>query len=90
MSDAAVVSRGIRKERVGVVVSDVQDKTIVVNVERRTAHPLYHKVVKVSKKFAVHDENNEAKKGDTVRIVETRPLSRNKRWRLVEIVEKAK
>ena len=88
MSDA-VVSRGIRKERVGVVVSDVQDKTIVVNVERRTAHPLYHKVVKVSKKFAVHDENNEARKGDTVRIVETRPLSRNKRWRLVEIVARA-
>lgn len=89
MSDAAVVSRGIRKERVGVVVSDVQDKTIVVNVERRTAHPLYHKVVKVSKKFAVHDENNEARKGVTVRIVETRPLSRNKRWRLVEIVARA-
>ena len=89
MSDAAVVSRGIRKERVGVVVSDVQDKTIVVNVERRTAHPLYHKVVKVSKKFAVHDENNEARKGDTVRIVETRPLSRNNRWRLVEIVARA-
>ena len=89
MSDEAVVSRGIRKERVGVVVSDVQDKTIVVNVERRTAHPLYHKVVKVSKKFAVHDENNEARKGDTVRIVETRPLSRNKRWRLVEIVSRA-
>ena len=89
MSDAAVVSRGIRKERVGVVVSDVQDKTIVVNVERRTAHPLYHKVVKVSKKFAVHDENNEARKGDPVRIVETRPLSRNKRWRLVEIVARA-
>ena len=89
MSDEAVVSRGIRKERVGVVVSDVQDKTIVVMVERRTAHPLYHKVVKVSKKFAVHDENNEARKGDTVRIVETRPLSRNKRWRLVEIVARA-
>ena len=89
MSDEAVVSRGIRKERVGVVVSDVQDKTIIVNVERRTAHPLYHKVVKVSKKFAVHDENNEARKGDTVRIVETRPLSRNKRWRLVEIVARA-
>ena len=89
MSDEAVISRGIRKERVGVVVSDVQDKTIVVNVERRTAHPLYHKVVKVSKKFAVHDEKNEARKGDTVRIVETRPLSRNKRWRLVEIVARA-
>ena len=89
MSEATVAVRGNRKERVGVVVSDVQDKTIVVNVERRTAHPLYHKVVKVSKKFAVHDENNEARKGDTVRIVETRPLSRNKRWRLVEIVARA-
>ena len=89
MSDEAVVSRGIRKERVGVVVSDVQDKTIIVNVERRTAHPLYHKVVKVSKKFAVHDEKNEARKGDTVRIVETRPLSRSKRWRLVEIIARA-
>jgi len=89
MSDEAVVSRGIRKERVGVVVSDVQDKTIVVNVERRTAHPLYHKVVKVSKKFAVHDEKNEARKGDTVRIVETRPLSRSKRWRLAEIISRA-
>ena len=89
MSDEAVVSRGIRKERVGVVVSDVQDKTIIVNVERRTAHPLYHKVVKVSKKFAVHDEKNEARKGDTVRVVETRPLSRSKRWRLVEIVARA-
>ena len=71
------------------MVSDVQDKTIVVNVERRTAHPLYHKVVKVSKKFTAHDENNEAKKGDTVRIVETRPLSKNKRWRLVEIISHA-
>ena len=89
MSDEAVVSRGIRKERVGVVVSDVQDKTIIVNVERRTAHPLYHKVVKVRQKFAVHDEKNEARKGDTVRIVETRPLSRSKRWRLVEIVARA-
>ena len=82
-------ARGIRKERVGVVVSDVQDKTIVVNVERRTAHPRYRKVVKVSKKFTAHDEKNEAKKGDTVRIVETRPLSKNKRWRLVEIVNRA-
>lgn len=82
-------ARGIRKERVGVVVSDVQDKTIVVNVERRTAHPRYRKVVKVSKKFTAHDEKNEAKKGDIVRIVETRPLSKNKRWRLVEIISRA-
>ena len=81
--------RGNRKERVGVVVSDVQDKTIVVKVERRTAHPLYRKVVKVSKKFTAHDENNEARKGDLVRISETRPLSRNKRSRLLEIISRA-
>ena len=90
MSEAAVQAvRGNRKERVGVVVSDVQDKTIVVKVERRTAHPRYHKIVKVSKKFTAHDEKNEARNGDTVRIVETRPLSRNKRWRLVEIISRA-
>ena len=90
MSEATVQAiRGNRKERVGVVVSDVQDKTIVVKVERRTAHPRYHKIVKVSKKFTAHDEKNEARNGDTVRIVETRPLSRNKRWRLVEIISRA-
>lgn len=88
MSETVEV-RGNRKERVGVVVSDVQDKTIVVLVERRTAHPLYRKVVKVSKKYTAHDEANTAKKGDLVRIVETRPLSKNKRWRLVEIVRSA-
>ena len=69
--------------------SDVQDKTIVVNVDRRKQHPLYKKVVRVSKKFTAHDENNEARKGDTVRIVETRPLSKNKRWRLLEIISRA-
>ncbi|MDD3886171.1 MAG: 30S ribosomal protein S17 [Victivallaceae bacterium] len=89
MSDAAVEVRGIRKERVGVVTSDAQDKTIVVNVSRRTKHPLYKKVVKVTKKFVAHDENNDARKGDTVRIVETRPLSRTKRWRLVEVISRA-
>ena len=78
--------RGNRKERVGVVVSDVQEKTIIVKVERRTTHPLYRKVVKVSKNFAVHDEKNEAKKGDMVRIAETRPISKNKHWRLLEII----
>ena len=83
MSEAKVEVRGHRKERVGVVVSNVQDKTIVVKVDRRTPHPLYQKIVKVSKKFTAHDENNEAKKGDFVRIVETRPLSRTKRWRLI-------
>ena len=82
--------RGNRKERVGVVVSDVQDKTIVVEVQRRTPHPLYKKVVSFKKKFTAHDENNTAKKGDTVRSAETRPMSKNKCWRLVEIVEKAK
>ena len=85
MSEAIVEVRGNRKERVGVVVSDVQDKTIVVKVD----HPLYQKIVKVRKKFTAHDEKNEAKKGDTVRIVETRPLSRSKRWRLVEIISRA-
>ena len=89
MSEAIVDVRGNRKERVGVVVSDVQDKTIVVKVDRRTPHPLYKKIVKVSKKFTAHDENNDAKKGDTVRIVETRPLSRSKRWRLLEIISRA-
>ncbi|MBE6367825.1 MAG: 30S ribosomal protein S17 [Lentisphaerae bacterium] len=81
--------RGNRKERVGVVVSDVQDKTIVVEVQRRTPHPLYKKVVSFKKKFTAHDENNAAKKGDTVRIAETRPLSKNKCWRLVEIIANA-
>ncbi|MCI7644299.1 MAG: 30S ribosomal protein S17 [Lentisphaeria bacterium] len=81
--------RGNRKERTGVVVSDVQDKTIVVLVSRRTAHPLYKKVVKVSKKYTAHDENNTAKKGDFVRISETRPLSKNKHWRLVEIISQS-
>ena len=81
--------RGNRKERVGVVVSDVQDKTIVVEVQRRTPHPLYKKAVSFKKKFTAHDENNAAKKGDTVRIAETRPLSKNKRWRVVEIIANA-
>lgn len=80
--------RGVRKERVGVVVSDVQNKTIVVRVDRLTAHALYKKVVRVSKKYYAHDENNDAKVGDTVRISETRPLSKLKRWRLVEIVQR--
>ncbi len=86
MSEAVV--RGNRKERVGVVVSDVQDKTIVVKVDRRTPHPLYQKIVKVSKKFTAHDEKNEAKKGDTVRIVETRPMSKNKCWRLAAVISR--
>jgi small subunit ribosomal protein S17 len=82
--------RAARKERRGVVVSDTQDKTIVVTIERRTTHGLYGKTVKRNKRYHVLDENNEAGVGDTVRIVETRPLSRLKRWRLAEIVERAK
>lgn len=89
MSEINTEVRGNRKERVGVVISDVQDKTIIVKVDRRTPHPLYQKVVKVTKKFTAHDENNEAKLGDTVRIAETRPLSKNKRWRLLEIINRA-
>ncbi len=89
MSENTAEVRGNRKERVGIVVSDVQDKTIVVKVDRLTTHPLYRKVVKISKKFTAHDEKNEAKKGDTVRIAETRPLSKNKCWRLLEIISRA-
>ena len=88
MSD--VIERSIRKERLGVVVSDKQDKTIVVRVQRHTTHPLYAKTLRVSKNYHVHDEANEAGVGDTVRIAETRPLSKLKRWRLAEIVERAK
>ena len=80
--------RNRRKVRVGVVVSDKANKTIVVKVERRLAHPLYGKSVARSKKYHVHDENNEYKVGDTVRIVETRPLSKTKRWRAVGLVSR--
>ena len=90
MSDINIRERSSRKERQGVVVSDAQDKTIVVRVNRTTTHPLYGKTVKRSKKYHVHDEANEAGVGDTVRIVETRPLSKLKRWRLAGIVERAK
>ncbi len=81
--------RNDRKVRVGTVVSDKMEKTIVVAVETTIRHPLYGKRVKRSKKFKVHDEANEAKLGDVVRIMETRPISKDKNWRLVEIVEKA-
>ena len=79
-----------RKTRVGKVVSDKMDKTIVVAVEDRVAHPLYKKIVKRTYKLKAHDENNECGIGDRVRVLETRPLSKDKRWRLVEIIEKAK
>jgi small subunit ribosomal protein S17 len=78
-----------RKVRVGTVVSDRMDKTIVVKVETRMPHPLYGKIVRRSRKYHAHDEENQCRVGDVVRIMETRPLSRTKRWRLVEIVEKA-
>ena len=82
--------RGLRKTRVGVVVSDKMEKTIVVEIRTRVKHPLYGKIMNRTEKFKAHDENNECGIGDTVRIMETRPLSKDKRWRLVEIVEKAK
>ncbi len=84
------MERNLRKERVGVVVSNKMDKTIVVAVERKEKHPLYGKFVKKTTKFVAQDEKNECGIGDTVRIMETRPLSKTKNWRLVEIVEKAK
>ena len=82
--------RNLRKVRTGKVVSDKMDKTIVVAVEDHVKHPLYKKIVKRTYKLKAHDENNECNVGDTVRVLETRPLSKDKRWRLVEIVEKAK
>ena len=82
--------RGLRKTRVGVVISDKMDKTVVVEVKTRVRHPLYGKIMNQSTKLKVHDENNECGIGDTVSVMETRPLSKTKRWRLVEIVEKAK
>ena len=82
--------RNLRKVRTGKVVSDKMDKTIVVAVEEHVKHPLYKKIVKRTYKLKAHDENNECNVGDTVRVMETRPLSKDKRWRLVEIVEKAK
>lgn len=82
--------RGRRKTRIGTVVSDKMDKTVVVVVERRYAHPLYGKQVTRSKKYHAHDEKNEYHVGDTVRIMETRPLSKLKRWRVVEALERAK
>ena len=82
--------RKLRKVRVGKVVSDKMDKTIVVAIEDKVQHPLYKKILKRTYKLKAHDENNECGVGDKVRVMETRPLSKDKRWRLVEIVEKAK
>ncbi|HLF62465.1 MAG TPA: 30S ribosomal protein S17 [Saprospiraceae bacterium] len=85
-----MIERKLRKQRVGVVTSNKMQKTITVSVERRLRHPIYGKFVKKSKKFLAHDEDNACNIGDTVRIMETRPLSKRKRWRLVEVVERAK
>jgi small subunit ribosomal protein S17 len=82
--------RNLRKERIGVVTSDKMDKSIVVSVVRKVKHPKYGKFVKKTKKFVAHDETNDSNIGDTVKIMETRPLSKTKNWRLVEIVERAK
>ncbi|MBO5426151.1 MAG: 30S ribosomal protein S17 [Lachnospiraceae bacterium] len=85
-----MVERNLRKTRVGIVTSDKMDKTIVVSIVDNVKHPLYGKIVKRTYKLKAHDENNECKIGDRVKVMETRPLSKDKRWRLVEIVEKAK
>ena len=82
--------RNLRKTRLGIVTSDKMDKTIVVSIVDNVKHPLYGKIVKRTYKLKAHDENNECKVGDRVRVMETRPLSKDKRWRLVEIIEKAK
>ncbi len=82
--------RNLRKTRVGKVISDKMDKTVVVAIEDFVKHPLYKKTVKKTYKLKAHDENNECKIGDTVKVMETRPLSKDKRWRLVEIIERAK
>ena len=85
-----MVERNLRKTRTGLVTSNKMDKTITVAIERKVKHPIYGKFVKKTTKFHAHDEKNECTIGDTVRIMETRPLSKTKRWRLVEVVEKAK
>lgn len=84
------MERNMRKERIGVVVSNKMDKTIVVSVSRKMRHPIYGKFVNRTSKYYAHDENNTCSIGDTVKIMETRPLSKSKRWRLVEIIEKVK
>ena len=85
-----MIERNLRKTRVGKVVSDKMDNTIVVAIQDNVKHPLYKKVIKHTERFKAHDENNESKIGDRVEIMETRPLSRDKRWRLVKVLEKAK
>ena len=90
MSEVKNTERGLRKTRIGVVVSDKMDKTCVIQIKTRVRHPLYGKIMNQTSKLKVHDENNECGVGDTIRVMETRPLSHDTRWRLVEIIEKAK
>jgi small subunit ribosomal protein S17 len=90
MRKAGAPERNSRKTRTGIVVSDKMQKTVVVAIERRVAHPVYGKMITRTKRLKAHDEENSAKTGDTVRIVETRPLSKDKRWRVVEIVDRAR
>jgi small subunit ribosomal protein S17 len=90
MTEQITKTRGRRRVKQGLVASDKMDKTIVVVTETRVPHPVYKRIVRKSVRFKVHDENNDAKAGDTVRIIETRPISAEKRWRLVEIIERAK
>ena len=90
LESAQAVNRASRKTRVGLVVSDKMEKTVVVSIERRVQHPVYGKMVRRTKRLKAHDEANDAKTGDTVRIMETRPMSKDKRWRVVEIVERAR
>lgn len=86
----AEAKRNLRKTRTGVVISDKMDKTVVIAIKTKVKHPLYGKIMNKTSKLKVHDENNECGVGDTVKVMETRPLSKDKRWRLVEIMEKAK
>ena len=90
MTNAAADARNARKVRVGVVVSDKMQKTVVVSIERRVPHPVYGKMITRSTNLKAHDEQNQAKTGETVRIMETRPMSKDKRWRLIEIVQRAR
>ena len=87
---ARQVSRSARKERIGIVIGDRMDKTILVAVQRQIKHPIYGKFIKKTTKLMAHDERNDAKQGDSVRIMETRPLSKHKRWRLAEVLERAR
>ena len=90
MEELQELQRNLRKIRVGRVVSDKMDKSITVSIERKVKHPLYGKFMKKTSKLMAHDEKNECGIGDTVKVMETRPLSKNKRWRLIEVIEKAK